>query len=59
MVLRIRDIPPSEMHLVPIADLRQQIRRDRQDRAGDAELQARQRSLAAFGEHDVDWDFVP
>jgi len=31
MILRVEEIPKSEMHLVPIIDLRQQIQWDRQD----------------------------
>jgi hypothetical protein len=59
MILRARDIPPYEMHLVPIADLRQQIRSDRYARPIlDSELQARQRCLAVFGEYDIDWNFA-
>jgi hypothetical protein len=59
MILRIRDIPPYEMDLVPINDLRQQIRRDRHPSPpDDPDLQAQQRSLAAVGEHDIDWEFA-
>jgi hypothetical protein len=59
MILRVRDIPSYEMHLVPVVDLRQQIQRDRQAiSSSDRELQARQRSLAALGEDDIDWDFA-
>ena len=60
MILRVSDIPPYEMHLIPVADLRQQIKRDRRAVADvDHELQARQRSLAAVGEDDIDWECAP
>jgi hypothetical protein len=59
MILRAKDIPPYEMHLVPVTDLRQQIHRDRRGTSSDdPELRARERSLAAVGEGDVDWDFA-
>jgi hypothetical protein len=56
MILRVSDIPPYEMHLVPVADLRGQIKRDRLAR--DPELEARERSLAALGENDIDWELA-
>ena len=58
MILHIRDIPAHEFHLVPIHDLEQQIKRDRnRERRAlhQVRLSARERVLAAIGESEIEW----